>query len=546
MISQKNFALTGMMMLCFALCIAVFIYLTGDIGFQGDDWWIFGIPYWNGFPESVLVYANESKRPIEGLYWITLYEIFGLYEPAFLAGSLILLALSCLMMSKCLLRAFPDYKQWAIMSGLLSFVITPLGNLVFMLHTDNSRISCLFFWISVWFFQSWAQQPKNNLKLSLPILFYCLATLTYENCSLLIFAVPLLAFPVFKQYDDGKNNSTFRFLVKLFISISVGFSLFLAIRFIVFGGGAVGHKSLTPPLELGISYMWNLAEYMIFPIKSMKCDPEALMWAFLFSFFCLWFLKVYSSGSAEKKDSANGFSTRSNIIWMTMFSFSIIVLGMAPYLLAGYTPDWGLTSQSRIYSSAGFGVAALICLPLTLSNGCSALGTAMRSGILIFAFFSAFALMSLRNDWIQAGIYRDNISRSILTKVPATRNGANFLFKDLQWYLSSNAVVFQGVDGLNEWIKILYKNRNVNAYFMYSPTNEDKDPEKETRISSNGINARGSALQGPLPLDSLILMERQGDKMAIVEKIEKREDRIYAKWEGVDAIYTNMNLIVRE
>lgn len=538
---KQDYTLTVTMILSFAACIPVFLYLTGDIGFQGDDWWIFSIARWNKFPESLLIYAQESKRPIEGLYWTSLYEIFGLNEPAFLAGSLILLALSCVMMSKCLLRAFPDQTRWAVMSGMLSFVMTPLANLVFMLHTDNSRISCLFFWISCWLFQSWAKESEKISKLALPILFYCLATLTYENCALLIFAVPFLVFPVFKQSAEYK--STINFFLKLTISITIGFTLFLSIRFMVFGGGAVGHKSLIPSLELALSYVRVLCQYMSYPLQSIRYDPGSLIWAVLFSFFVFLVLKCFPRSLSEKTQPSGKLSKGFNYFWMIMSSFAILGMGIAPYLLAGYSPELGFTSQSRIFSSAGFGIAAIVCLPLALSSGYEKINRIIEYGLLIFVFLSSFSQISLRNDWIQAKVFRDSVTASLLKQVPDVKDGANFLFLDLQWYLSNNAVVFQGVDGLTEWVKILYGNPKINGYFLYSQTTENEDQEKKAKISSGGVTARGSAVHGPLPLDSLILMERKGDKLLKIERIAKDEDRILARWEDVETIHTNRNLI---
>ena len=542
--SKSDRAITGMMMSCFAISIAVFLYLTGDIGFQGDDWWIFGIPFWNSFPESLLIYAQESKRPIEGFYWLTLYETFGFYEPAFLAGSLILLALSCLIMTRCLLTAFPRYREWAVFSGLLAFVITPLANLVYMLHTDNSRISCLFFWISVRFFQGWAKEAEKISKLIIPVIFYCLATLTYENCALLIFSVPFMAFPVFRQHRG--SVSTVKFFVKIGLATLSGFTIFLFIRFMVFGGGAVGHKSLTPPLELAFSYLIAILQYIALPLQSIRFDAGSLLWASIYGFFALLFLKWGFGGIISPGLQSDEVPPWDNFIWMLLSSVSTFGLGMAPYLLAGYSPELGFTSQSRIFSSAGFGAASIICLPLAIHVGSKSLRAFIKCSLVAFIFISALSQISLRSDWIQTKIYRDNITKSLLSNVPAVHDGANFLFLDLQWYLSSNAVVFQGVDGLNEWIKIVYGNRKVNAYFLYPFDKDQQDHEKQATITRDGISPRGSAIQGRLPLDSLILMERQADSLVTLGEMTREEQKIAAQWDGVEQIKTNKDLIIKK
>ncbi len=527
---------------CFGISIPIFLYLVGDLGFQGDDWWIFGIPYWNSYPESLLIYAKESKRPIEGLYWISMYEMFGLREPAFLAGSLLLLAISCVLMTKSLYTAFPDHKDWAISSGMLAFVITPLANLVFMMHTDNSRISCLFFWVSVLFFQNWARNSANISRLLLACLFYCLATLTYENCALLIFSVPFLTLPVFKL--SGGDESTRKFLIKLCSSILLSFLVFLVIRFVIFEGGAVGHRTVTPPMELGFSYIRMLLEYLSYPLTNVGINAGNMAWACLFTFMAyLVSYRFIRYGAITGPDSTKS-STKHDLILMALLSFSILGLGMAPYLLAGYSPELGFTSQSRIFSSAGFGAAAIICLPQVFWRGTPVFGKIIRGFLLIFVFFNALSQISLRTDWIQAAIHRENITRSLLSKIPVINGPANFFFLDLQWYISSKAVVFQGVDGINDWIKIIYDNRQLHAYFLYPPEKDQTDyKEKSALITPRGISARGSALYGPSPLDSLVLMERKGDELEVVKSLSKKDNKALANWEGIDAIETNQELI---
>ena len=95
--------------------------LTGDIGFDGDDWWVLSWPYWHQFPGSVLSYAKEFLRPVEGIYWISMFEIFGLNSVAFHLFSLLLLAGSCVLMGACLSKAFPERRLLVALSVLFAF-----------------------------------------------------------------------------------------------------------------------------------------------------------------------------------------------------------------------------------------------------------------------------------------------------------------------------------------------------------------------------------------------------------------------------------------
>jgi hypothetical protein len=179
------------------LCCLTLAVLVGDIGFQGDDWWIFSFPFWSPFPQSLWEYTAAAKRPVEGLYWISLFEVFRFNRVVYYLFSLFLLAGSCLLMRSCLMRSFPGRNAPATMSMLFAFVLPPVSNLIYMIHTDNSRISMVFFWLSVIAFQRWAARSGSWSGLMTPILIYCLSVLTYENTSLLIFSIPFFIWPVF-------------------------------------------------------------------------------------------------------------------------------------------------------------------------------------------------------------------------------------------------------------------------------------------------------------------------------------------------------------
>ena len=127
------------------VCCSSLAILIGNIGFQGDDWWQFSWPYWHSFPNSIWEYAKASRRPIEGLYTVLSFEIFGLNRVLFTLSALLLSAGSCLLMGACLNRAFPGRKTLVVLAVFFGFLLTPLSNLIYMFHTDNSRLSMLLF-----------------------------------------------------------------------------------------------------------------------------------------------------------------------------------------------------------------------------------------------------------------------------------------------------------------------------------------------------------------------------------------------------------------
>ncbi len=95
--------------------------ITGDIGFNGDDWWVLALPYWNSFPDALVLYAQKFLRPLEGLYWISLFKIFGFNKVAFHFCSLLLLAGSASLMGVSLDLAFPGRRSCVSIAVLMVF-----------------------------------------------------------------------------------------------------------------------------------------------------------------------------------------------------------------------------------------------------------------------------------------------------------------------------------------------------------------------------------------------------------------------------------------
>ena len=265
--------LLGATLVAFSISLAL---LIGNIGFEGDDWWQFSWPYWFPFPQSIWEYAKESSRPIEGIYTVLAFESFGLNRILYTLTALLLSVGSCLLLASCLKRAFPGKASFVVLAAFLAFFLAPISNLIYMFHTDNSRISMLFFWCSVFAFQRWAGSSYSWGGLVLPVILYLLGAFTYENTPFLIFCVPLLVWPVYAQ--SQKTLSPKIFISKLFVGILGAFVIFVLARFVIFSGGAVKQNSLLPSLNLMWSYITNLGFYVAYPIHDVPQDVTSWLW----------------------------------------------------------------------------------------------------------------------------------------------------------------------------------------------------------------------------------------------------------------------------
>lgn len=529
----------ALLLLCYCVSLAS---LIGDIGFQGDDWWVFAFPFWNSFPDALSEYTRESRRPVEGLYWISMFEIFRFERTPYNLLSLLLLAGSGMAMGACLLKAFPGRIVLAVSGVLFAFLLPPLSNLTYMIHTDNSRISTLFFWVSVAAFQRWASGSRSWPALALPVLLYTMATLTYENTTLLILVVPGFVWPVLRRQEAGLPAGSL--MARLGIAIACAFALFVALRFWVFSGGAVRHGSLVPSTVQALSYFGALMDYLLVPFANISTDAGAWAWGLVVALTSCVLLVWCDRNAGSRVPSAHPRCEESGW-YVALLGVMVLLLGVAPYLLAGYDAALGFTSQSRVFSSGAFGVAILLGLLTDVLWRGEKKRLVVKSAVAVLMAFLAVFLADLRKEWQNAAVKRNDLCASLLKQVPAVSPGTTFLFLDLQWYLDDRAVVFQGVDGLPDFVRILYHQKDLYGYFLYTRTEDFVNAEARTAVASpQGLAARGSAVRGLVPLDSLLILRRVGSTLVLVNRISRDRNEVAIDWRGIDELRSNRNLIV--
>lgn len=550
-------------LLLLAYCIIVTI-ISGDIGFEGDDWWIFSWPYWNSFPYSLWIYARESLRPLEGVYWIGLFELFGFNKIVFHFFSLLLLAGASALMGVCLLKAFPGRRLFAASAMFMAFFIPTVSCLTFVVTTDNSRLSMLFFWGSVLAFQRWVERGGGWLDLAPPVFLYICAFLTYEAPSLLIFAVPLFIIPIYLRSADQLNP--FKFGLRLISGILAGFCGALFMRFLLLKGGAVSHKHFLPPLELVWSYFALLPVYLVEPFTLDGFDFRALSIGLLMA-GALSFILIYRFPPESFERSGIKYEIEDSKLYVGLICVAVIALGMAPYQLAGYgsvTPriaetvwsKYGLLPDgntawfnfnwsSRIYSSASFGLAILFGLLIGFWKSQKAQKIAKIVTVVVMGFMITFHA-GLITDWREAASKRNSICESLVSQAPDVSPKTNFLLVNLE-YFHNRAAVFRGWGGLRELIRMLYDSQDLGAFYVHPYAwNWPNRVCQQGIARRDGFCTRGVKLDNPLPLDSLVILYRSGDKLQLVEKLSCFDSLAPTgiSWKDINALHSNPDRIV--
>jgi hypothetical protein len=544
----------------FSYCVWL-TFFTGDAGFEGDDWWILSRAYWNDYPNSILIYAKEFQRPVEGAYWMTLFELFGFNKIAFHFCSLLLLAGASILMGFCLFNAFPQRRPFYIFAPLLSFFMPMVSCLTYVMCTDNSRLSMLLFWGSVLGFQKWAMDFNKLRNVTWAILLYLAAFFTYECSSFLIFAVPFLALPVYQRYNS--NLPIKRFAVLFGIVICVPFLIAVVLRIFLLHGGAVGQNHLTPPINLIFGYLGLVPFYLAQPFRTIATNPGALFAGIsimLITFSILFFISRSELVHNKEETITNGFP------YIFGLGLLIFILGMAPYQLAGYgnaaptlmdtlqykiglasseSTNWfNFNWSSRIYSAASFGLTIILALIFT---GFRNRKLSIFSQIAGIAFIGTMAIFhtGLSTDWQRAAEHRSQLVKSLLSIVPEVKPGSNLVFLNLESYCE-RAAIFRGWGGLRELVKILYNEQNTGAWYLFP--DKFRKPNQyfnQALVLKNGFISRGMDLKKPAPHDSLIILKRTENSLTIVDEISPQSDLVKTgiAWQGADLIKTNYDKI---
>ncbi len=448
-------------------------------------------------------------------------------------------------MGACLNRAFPGRKTLVVLAVFFGFLLTPLSNLIYMFHTDNSRLSMLLFWTSILAFQHWTGASKSWLGLIAPAFLYLAASLTYENATFLIFAIPFFVWPI--HVNRGQSMSDRSFVLRLGAGITVAFAAFVLVRFGLFGGGAVGHRSLVPSFNLVSSYVYNLVLYTVAPFRAVSWDPAAWVWACPVALLAA--ALVFRASRDDFAVSERPAGWTQSPLYIAALGTAILVLGMLPYLLAGYNPSVGFTSQSRVYSSATFGLAILFALLFSASKDKRILFGTKVIAVCMIGLMAVF-LADLRNGWQEAAQQREKLLASLLRQVPDVKPGTTLLLMDVQSYVSKGgidrAVVFQGVDGIGEFVRMLYGKKDLYAYFLYTKSQVPNNAKGEwATVSPQGLVARGSAVRPPIPLDSLLILKRGGTNLVLLDKLSAEDESAAIKWNGAPSIRSNPSLILK-
>ncbi len=166
-------------------------------------------------------------------------------------------------------------------------------------------------------------------------------------------------------------------------------------------------------------------------------------------------------------------------------------------------------------------------------------------GVVFLGFAVAFHV-GLVTDWREAAQIRNSLCKSLISQVPDVKPKTNFLFVDLESF-HKRAAIFRGWNGLRELMKMLYDSQDLGAYYVYKRSLiAPNELHQQAVYYPKGFVSRGVKMDKPLPPDSLVVLDRTGSDLVLLDSLG-RDDGLVSngiKWVGVSSFTSNIDRIL--
>ena len=470
-------------------------------------------------------------------------KTFGLNRTAFHLASVFLHVLSGVVFGLCLLRAFPGRPLVAALATTMALALPTSTSFTYFAMGDPARLSMLLIWLSIYSFQSSARKNFPPLTLGLSCALYVLSFTVYENGVLFMFVVPLFVLPILLE---GGRRRLDKLLVEPLFRLGGGlFSsglVILAYRYgLGFADTARGFKGV-PTVERITDSLGAAWGYLSTPFLELSGEPWAVVFGLAVAAVVGSLLLTLARHPARAAQGTVGFVQSG--WYLALLGALMFVLGIAPFLLAdvgGAETTWN--AQTRLFSSAGYGIALLVAVIPSIAEGrlMSRLITVALAGVA--GVWVAF-WFELRVDWQQAADMHCRLWRGLLDQVPYVSADTTLLFVDLR-HDHGRVHVFAGSDSLLVLMQLLYKTPGMRgqiyAYHLERREIVGDNVKYHAAVTPQGVVTPTSKyhVDRPLPLDSVILVSREGDKLVVTDRLTAASEEYAIHWRGVSELRTN-------
>jgi hypothetical protein len=488
--------------------------LVGNKGYWGDDWAVISAPFWWGIPRAIEVGAENIRRTTAAIYFAFALKLARFDVQATFFMSFSIYTVSSILMGLAVQVAFP--KRFPLVYGvtLMSFFLPMLTPLNYFLILDTSRLAVLFYWVSVLLFQHWATRPQAWSLPFLPIIAFALAILGYEANFMMPPITLLMIYPVYQRYHPNTTKSKTALMIgELVIAHVISMAIYFFVRHIYDIGVHVSREG-NQPLTDFIRYLTIFPPYFSEPFRWFSIHPDPLAWLVgaIMAVWCAgigWYLiKQHHHQPSPFKESA----------YLLTVATLAIVLGLLPFAIYRIKTDvTGVSVDGRIYCVSAFGFALWISWLLNRINP-----RFMTVMVAIWAGIMSAYVLTLRHEWHDASILRDNLHRSLLEQVPNLQDDTVILYLNYPFFTENNAAVIEH-QVAHYHTKLMYQNELVSGAPLTTRSTNGFDPI----VSDDLLSVPGKTV----PVENVVILQRVGDQFEVVDSLHQSEG--YAlEWTG--------------
>lgn len=521
-----------MLLMLFLFLIVYSFWLVnyaGFLGFVGDGWQIIGLSWNKTFAQALASITNDF-RPVEAIFWIFEFKMLGLNSQWSHFVSLFLLCIGSYFFGLFIYR-FVTHDKWIVCTAVLvSFFYPATMRLTFILATDNSRLSAIFFWLAMLVSGSvWLGASKPGFRQLLCLLvsgvLFLFSFLTYENFIFVLFLLPIITLFSVTDHLQVKN-----FLKCTGFCLFI-FILFLIIRSQLLGGGAVKATSMSSLLH----YLAGVTELLTYntAIAFRNMTHVKYLESFYVGLLILLLSFILFCRLSDLK------ANRRSLLASWAIAVAGVLLSVLPYVLAGYRGSLAPLSNGRIFSSFSYALAISIVYllkPLSRHKGFS-----IVKGMMVLLIIGWVAdHVSRIDDWQQAARLQGRLYRSLVKQIPEVGKDTSLLLIDFQQYLDEKAVVYEGVRGSLLIPGVIYGDYTIKGYLAYSKEQFQGRAEIATIVSSLGITPRDSAL---LDASRILLIQQENMEVRLLDQVTSVDDYNFIWKDGKTVVTSNKELL---
>ena len=525
------------------LAITFFIglaYFTGQIPdfFLGEEYDKIRFPALNNHLDSWTGYFQEKGRPVEGIYWTYMYEVFGYDPKVFHLFSLLIHFTATLLVALAIIRVLRKDndldRKFGFLLILLFFNAYSL-NLVFKLSLDAPIIALVTLFGSVVALQSYAKsQLKTPAWLFISIALFMATIFNYEVAAFLFPVGLLLSWPLINPETKKRN----KWLSLLFISGGIASCLLVLLPYQIYihlqetTGQNIANPALSVMSKSAIKIILQAPSHVfgyligigsgLYPTSSWQLNSLRLLIALpIGGALFLLINRLLKRQQFSLKEVLRVFDNPKAAVCIS--AAWIFVFASLPYALIGYGSD-----AIRTYSASIFGILLLCAFTFYLIENriIKTIGMLIMVGSIIIGL-DQYLLMAEKVGQQREFYYQYFLDFTEI--IPGVKERTNLIF------VNHTVGSLSGCPGM---FMMLYQTKEINCGFLSNHDNEYLAERYEGSI--NAHYGGWSRYEN----DILIGLDIEG-KPVIIQSINSESDLLII-WHDKTPITTDYRKITEE